>query len=99
MSKFHTALIDSVPLVAITGKAFDSLNALGGGFCFEVKMDAKVVNSVSLKDEMKTFMEVEKRNGVVRITINGANNSVSLNLDKEQAISFFYSCHEMVEGR
>ena len=60
-------------------------------------MDTNVVESVCLKDEIKTFMEVEKRGNIVRVTINGANSSVSLNLDREQATSFFYSCYEMAE--
>lgn len=54
-------------------------------------MDAKVVKSVCIKDEIKTLAEVEVNGNIVKLTINGVNSSVSLNMDKNQARSFFKS--------
>lgn len=62
-------------------------------------MDAKVVNSVSLKDELKTFLEVEDLPNGVRVTLNGEKHSVHLYLDKIQAKNFFNACSLLINGK
>ncbi len=59
-------------------------------------MDSKITKSVCLKSETATQIEIENRGHCVRITINGVNSSISLNLSFEQAEELFKEALEIV---
>lgn len=61
-------------------------------------MYRKIVKSVCLKNEIKTFAEVEDRGaGIIRLTINGVNSSASIHMDRNQALAFFSESMDLID--